>query len=240
MLTSFYIHTPIVSNEIWALFAYYAAYSGNSLKTFQNNLSHHIFLVPDNGTDRKSRNVGKKITTLRSGISHKSAYLICVAPVAWNHPGVDYFMNSLKPNAIFQAPDWHKEVSGVQQTHGYYLIFSYRSWERQKVTFHTLSCIYHCCAKWLLVLPIRNAPHTALTCTYLPSHGTATHARARECACVCNFTDYLILVYFVNEWGETVSSYYNLVLFANCSSYWGTLSIFLFSLCTVRHFPQLS
>jgi hypothetical protein len=61
-----------------------------------------------------------KDTTLRSAISQKSAYLICIASKAWNHPGVTYFMSSLRPNGIFQPPDWHKEVSGVQQTHGYY------------------------------------------------------------------------------------------------------------------------
>jgi hypothetical protein len=43
---------------------YYAAYIGNSLQTFQNNLLGSIFkfLTLENGTDKLSRNIGKELT----------------------------------------------------------------------------------------------------------------------------------------------------------------------------------
>jgi len=51
--------------EICALLGYYAACSGNSLPTFRSYLSDiqrsRIFLTLEDGTDRLSRNVGKKL-----------------------------------------------------------------------------------------------------------------------------------------------------------------------------------
>jgi len=46
-----------------AILRYYAASSGNLLPTFRNNMSV-IFLTPEDGADRLSRNVGKKFKLL--------------------------------------------------------------------------------------------------------------------------------------------------------------------------------
>jgi len=57
--------------ETWALLAYYATCSGNSLPTFRNNLSVPKFLY--------------EFTTTRCVTARKSAVLIHFAAEAWNH-----------------------------------------------------------------------------------------------------------------------------------------------------------
>jgi len=62
----------MAENEYGALLGYYAASSGNFLPTFRDNLSVPFagfksprrFLSPEDGTDRLSRNVSKKLPLL--------------------------------------------------------------------------------------------------------------------------------------------------------------------------------
>ena len=51
-------------NENCALLGYYTASSGNFLPTFGNNLSVASSKVPEDGSDRLTRNVSKKLPQL--------------------------------------------------------------------------------------------------------------------------------------------------------------------------------
>ena len=73
------------ATEICTLLIYYAAYSGNSLPTFQDNLSLLSSRVKNQGigfftheddADRLYRNVGKVLTTTCRVISQVSADLV--------------------------------------------------------------------------------------------------------------------------------------------------------------------
>jgi len=55
----------IILNDNYAILGYYAASSGNFIPTFRENLSVlHPLLILEDGIDRLSRNVGKKLPLL--------------------------------------------------------------------------------------------------------------------------------------------------------------------------------
>jgi len=65
----------------YTVMRYYAARSGNFLRTFRENLSvpsskfKYFFLNPEDGTDKLSRNVGKKITNTLYAVTLKISVL---------------------------------------------------------------------------------------------------------------------------------------------------------------------